>query len=69
MEYTVENDQHHFTKEVELEPEVSYQYKFRLGHEGNWWVLDEVAPKGMSGRFLSQFRYVREFPHLTTLQG
>ena len=69
MEYTVENDQHCFTKEVELEPEASYQYKFRLGHEGNWWVLDEAAPKGMSRRFLSQLRSVLDAPGLTTLQS
>lgn len=63
----MENDQHRFTKEVELEPEVSYQYKFRLGHEGNWWVLDEAAPKGMSNRFLSPFCYIRDATGFTTL--
>ena len=48
MEYTVDDGQHHFTKLVELERDVEYQYKFRLGHEGNWWVLNDNAPKGMS---------------------
>lgn len=67
MDHTVDNGQRRFTKEVELEPEVSYQYKFRLGHEGNWWVLDEAAPKGMSSRFLFLFCYIRDARGFTTL--
>ena len=27
-------------------PEGSFQYKFRLGHEGDWWVCDGKAPIG-----------------------
>ena len=53
MEYTVVDGQHRFTKEVEVEPEASYQYKFRLGHEGSWWVLDEASPKGTLSYTLS----------------
>lgn len=59
MEYTIDNGQHRFAKEVELEPEVSYQYKFRLGHEGDWWVLDEVTQKGMLLRIVLYQREAR----------
>ncbi len=47
MTYTLAtNGQYHFEKEVQLEADGSYQYKFRLG-PGDWWVLDETAPVGM----------------------
>lgn len=48
MDYTKADDgQFHFFKEVLLEPQGSFQYKFRIGL-GEWWVLDETAPVGMS---------------------
>jgi hypothetical protein len=36
-----------FTKDVEVEEGKEYQYKFRIG-EGDWWLLNEDSPNGMS---------------------
>jgi hypothetical protein len=48
MQYAVdEQNEHQFHKEVEVEEGKEYQYKFRIG-EGDWWVLNEDSPIGMS---------------------
>lgn len=45
MQYTTDaNNEHEFYKEVEVEPGKEYQYKFRLGHVGDWWILNEDSP-------------------------
>jgi 1,4-alpha-glucan branching enzyme len=49
-----------FFHKTQLEPG-EYQYKFRLG-PGDWWVLDESAPKG------SLFCTAQESPPLTVSQ-
>ena len=36
-----------FSKEFEVEPSSKIQYKFRVGH-GDWWMLNEDAPTGIS---------------------
>lgn len=43
-----------FTQKLEVEPESKLQYKFRVGH-GDWWLLNEDSPTGMS-RKRSTFR-------------
>jgi len=63
MEYTTEGEEHEFFKEVLVDQNEEYQYKFRIGL-GDWWVLNEEAPTGMyhpanSRRQLSTKRYYR----------
>ena len=48
MQYTTDaNNEHEFFKEVEVEQGKEYQYKFRLGHVGDWWILNEDSPTGI----------------------
>jgi hypothetical protein len=36
-----------FYKEVQAEEGKEYQYKFRVGEQGDWWMLNEESPTGM----------------------
>lgn len=48
MECTAGSDRENiFTQKLEVDPGSKIQYKFRVGH-GNWWMLDEDAPTGIS---------------------
>lgn len=49
LEYTTEGEEHQFYKEVQVQENEQYQYKFRIG-SGDWWVLNEDAPTGMHGQ-------------------
>jgi hypothetical protein len=44
---TNETGDYEFHKEVEVEQGKEYQYKFRIGEQGDWWVLNEESPTGM----------------------
>ncbi|CZT07537.1 uncharacterized protein RCO7_09782 [Rhynchosporium graminicola] len=46
MQFTTdENNEHEFSKEVNVEQGKEYQYKFRIGL-GDWWILNENSPTG-----------------------
>lgn len=48
MEHTTgEDGEITFSKAFDVEPSSKIQYKFRVG-PGDWWVLDEDAPIGIS---------------------
>ena len=49
MEFDTKNGENHFHKKFEVDAGSKHQYKFRLG-PGDWWVLNETAPTGKSGR-------------------
>lgn len=42
-----EDGQSTFKAQIHVEPGKEYQFKFKIG-DGEWWVLDEDTPIGMS---------------------
>ena len=52
MDYTTDEDgDYTFKKELKVEPDAKFQYKFRVG-EGDWWIVDEDTPTGIIGTYL-----------------
>jgi hypothetical protein len=48
MQHTTnETGDYGFHKEVQVEEGKEYQYKFRVGEQGDWWILNEESPTGM----------------------
>jgi len=48
MQHTTnETGDYEFHKEVQVEEGKEYQYKFRVGEQGDWWMLNEESPTGM----------------------
>jgi hypothetical protein len=48
MQHTTnETGDYEFYKEVQVEEGTEYQYKFRVGEQGDWWMLNEKSPTGM----------------------
>lgn len=45
MEFTSDNGEHKFYKELIVKSGGEFQYKFRIGH-GDWWVVDESSTIG-----------------------
>jgi hypothetical protein len=43
MDYTEKDGEYQFHKDIEIEEDQEYQYKFRLG-TGDWWALNEESP-------------------------
>lgn len=45
MQHTTnETGDYEFHKEVQVEEGKEYQYKFRVGEQGDWWMLNEESP-------------------------